>query len=110
MSTATKSRPRGKPQRSLRLGAPVNGVRALLLVVRGKRCGYYVSELPCGIGGRAFRLEPFASEMVEGSDRPCSYDVRVAGRDSSCECMGWLRWGHCKHVDSLATLAEGGAL
>ena len=30
------------------------------------------------------------------------YDVRQAwGGACECECLGWLRWGHCRHVTAL---------
>lgn len=30
-----------------------------------------------------------------------SYDVCLDGH-GSCECLGYLRWGHCKHLSGLA--------
>ena len=29
------------------------------------------------------------------------YDVRLAAHGPECDCRGFLRWGHCKHVKTL---------
>jgi hypothetical protein len=60
---------------------------------------YALSELAAELepGQRGFRL---VGPSVERT-----YDVLLdpLGRHT-CECLGFLRWGHCKHVDSLAAL------
>ena len=39
------------------------------------------------------------------------YDVRLNGpQDHSCECLGFLRWGHCKHLETLSDLIAQGKL
>jgi hypothetical protein len=44
-------------------------------------------------------------------DGPESYDVNLSPDGKHrCECLGFLRWGHCKHVNGLAVLVEGGKL
>ncbi len=53
--------------------------------------------------GVAFRLVKVLS--------PCDrYDVLLDGERSSCECKGFLRWGHCKYVDGLQALRKAGKL
>jgi hypothetical protein len=57
--------------------------------------------------GRAFRLVKVAG----GSDRETTnYDVLIDphGHDS-CECRGFLRHGHCKHVDAIRSMIAEGA-
>ncbi len=58
---------------------------------------YTLRELPCEIGGRGFAVHRLGMGTV--------YHVRV-GRpdDSTCECLGFLRWGRCKHVAGLGAL------
>jgi hypothetical protein len=38
------------------------------------------------------------------------YHVCLHGRQSSCECLGFLHTGHCKHVDGLNALAAAGKI
>lgn len=58
---------------------------------------------------RCFRLHKSRLEAVEGE--PSNYDVRIdvdptdpEHPSHSCECMGFLRWNHCKHTDALAAI------
>ncbi len=40
-----------------------------------------------------------------------TYDVSVIDGQLSCECLGWLRWGKCKHahfVEALGLLRKDG--
>jgi hypothetical protein len=53
--------------------------------------------------GTAFRLV----KLLGPHDR---YDVLLDGRQSSCECKGFLRHGHCKHAAGLGKLVELGRL
>jgi hypothetical protein len=57
---------------------------------------YQVSPLPIdpSIGRKAFR---FAKQT---GDR-ATYDVRFTEHGGECECLGFLRHGHCKHVATL---------
>lgn len=58
---------------------------------------YAFKEVPCEIGGRAFALHRLGLGEL--------YHVRI-GRptDCSCECLGFLRHGQCKHLQALAAL------
>jgi hypothetical protein len=51
------------------------------------------------VGSRAFR---FAKQT---GDR-ATYDVRADGEGLHCECLGFLRWGHCKHCQTLQAAAR----
>ena len=94
---------RAKPARSIRLvrapGAGAASVGVLQITV-GKQSQFYAFvEIRCEIGGRGFHIH----RLGLGD----AYDVRV-GRpaDCSCECMGWLRHAHCKHVHGLRALLK----
>jgi hypothetical protein len=63
---------------------------------------YTVLELPCEIGGRGFEVSNLSNLEI--------YHVHVHGRDRSCDCVGHLRHGHCKHADGLARLVALGKL
>src|SRR5262245_27925329 len=114
MSETTRTpapRQRRKPARSLRLyGQAGDELRVLQIREGDKLSHFYVREIPAACA-RGFRLERYLSEQV--ADRPNSYDVLIAPRQSDdlCECPGHLRWGHrtvCRHRAALrALMAEG---
>jgi hypothetical protein len=87
---------RPKPERTCRLGNPVNGVYPLLLTVgtgpKAKRFGYYVHPLPS-------RGRPAA--QLRCPARWTALLLRVPGLPAA--------WA-LKHLEALAALAEGGAL
>ncbi len=68
---------------------------------------YSVAELECDLDGRAFRF----SKLTAGTDPAAeSYEVFVCrnGQDALCGCRGFLRHGHCKHIDTAAALLANG--
>jgi len=81
--------------------------------------GYYVEDLAhdLGDGMRCFKLTKYRTQQTP--DEPAEYDVAIdlqADGDrgqTSCECLGWLRWSHrtaCKHVSSLLALIRAGRI
>ncbi len=102
-TAAPKQRkPRPKPQRfvGLLIRPGKNQTGVLRLTVGGKAQDYFLTPLPSDFG-RGFRLVKVGIDVPFGE---CEYAVNVNGTESSCECKGHLRHGHCKHVDSLAAL------
>jgi hypothetical protein len=101
---------RKKPARTVFLNARVG---CLLLTIgegaKAKGYGYWIDLLQHDLGAsvRCRRLTKFATQQKPGE--PDHYDV-VVGPTPSCECRGWLRWGHCKHLESLTALADAGRL
>jgi hypothetical protein len=71
--------------------------------VGGEHFGYWISELPTAIPGRAFHLTRFGHT---GDDADGDYRVLVGSNpaDTSCECKGWAYRGRCKHTAGLAAL------
>jgi hypothetical protein len=71
-------------------------------ITRKDRTDYYVfKEIPCAIGGRGFAVHRLGLADL--------YHVRIAGpRQSTCECLGYLRHGRCKHVQGLSALIGHG--
>jgi hypothetical protein len=57
---------------------------------------YTVSPLPCDpdIGSAAFRFHK------QGGD-DAVYDLYLSGYGWQCQCKGFLRHGHCKHVGTV---------
>jgi hypothetical protein len=76
----------------------------VLALTTGKDTVFYRLEALLADAGRGFRLV-----KADRGDGPGEeYDVLLDGRDSSCECKGFLRWGHCKHLESLSALSNSG--
>ncbi len=73
-------------------------------ITKDRRTQYYVfREIRCDIGGRGFAVHRLGLADL--------YHVRVGlERDSTCECLGFLRHGQCKHVQGLAALIGHGLL
>lgn len=53
--------------------------------------------------GRAYSVRKLQMDGGDGT----SYDVLLG---ESCECKGYLKHGHCRHLESLAELAGRGEL
>ncbi len=108
MATATKTRTRKPVARTARISSAINGCFALELTSGKDRCGYWVEPMPSDFG-RAFKLRKF--DTTPGTDEEAqSYDVCLDGIGSDCSCKGFLRHGHCKHVEGLLALAAAGKL
>ncbi len=57
---------------------------------------YAFKEIRCDIGGRGFAMHRLGLANL--------YHVRIDGRDSTCECKGFLSRGQCKHLQGLTAL------
>jgi hypothetical protein len=103
MANHTKPRQRPRPARSIGWALePFGTSPGVLRITVGKEPTDYLLEPLSSDFGRAFRLTKPDGER---------YHVLLAddGRHS-CECKGFLRWNHCKHVEGLAALVEPGRL
>ena len=97
-------------------GACVNfcPCRKWMDVTVGRRgsTGYGIEELPIGheFGGRAFTL----TKTSVGTDHEAEqYSCLISHRGpdaDTCECKGYYRFYHCKHLDSLRALLANGWL
>lgn len=68
-----------------------NGVGVFKITAAGPAQFYALREVRCDIGGRGFAVHRLGMGAL--------YHVRVgAPGDCSCECLGFLRWGRCKHI------------
>jgi hypothetical protein len=101
----SKRAPKPPPTRTIRLARPAaeDGL-AVFCITIGKESTFYTAcEIPCEIGGRGF--------AVHRTGLGTLYHVRVgAPEDCSCECMGHLRYGYCRHVQGLLALLQAGKL
>lgn len=93
------------PPRTIELVRPPDeyGVGVFRITVGTKSQFYAVREIRCEIGGRGFAVHRLGMGTL--------YHVRVGKpADCECECLGWLRWGKCKHVSGLLALVRRGLL
>lgn len=93
------------PARTIRLvrSPAADGVGVFGITADGRMQFYTLHELRCDIGGRGFAVHRLGMGTV--------YHVRVGKPDDcSCECLGFLRWGRCKHVAGLRALIKEGVL
>jgi hypothetical protein len=100
MTTATRTR---KPQPRTAKLMLLGNVQVLALTT-GKDTVFYKLETLLADAGRGFRL--VKAERGNGPEETC--DVHLDGQQSTCECKGFLRWGHCKHLESLTALTVAG--
>jgi|HubBroStandDraft_4_1064222.scaffolds.fasta_scaffold00070_73 hypothetical protein len=99
---------RAKPERTMRLERkPTGTVPGLLNITVGKLSIDYALEYVDTDMGDAYRLTK-VGELAP--DEPRDYHVLLARDGESCECWGFLRWSHCKHVESLQALRGRGDL
>jgi hypothetical protein len=80
----------------------VNGLRCLRIATPTECWIYWLRCIPVDWGTAGFSLG-----KADGSD---TYYVHLDGDNSSCTCWGFLRWQHCKHLETLAALVKGGDL
>jgi hypothetical protein len=113
MTTTTTTRaprqrkPRPKPARFVRLVIKPDGANSLgvvRLTVAGRSADYLLTPLATDYG-KGYRLEKIGLE-ANGE----AYHVNLGADGGTCECKGFLRWGHCKHTEGLAALIAAGRL
>jgi hypothetical protein len=90
--------------RTIRLVRPPTLDEPGVLCIVDKKPAFYVfHEIPCEIGGRAFAMHRLGLGNL--------YHVRVGAREEcSCECMGYLSKGRCKHIQGLLALTGHGLI
>ncbi len=110
MSNATTPRkprqPKAKPQRFCRLVTDPDTLETTLVIRQVAASGKETVD--------AYALEDVGSHDGRGFSltKPDGtvYHVEATAAGRSCDCKGFTRWGHCKHCEALAALAEKGRL
>ncbi len=102
MSDAKAAAP---PARTIRLvrSPAADGVGVFSITADRQTHHYTIHEIRCDIGGRGFAVHRLGLGTL--------YHVRV-GRpaDCSCECLGFLYRGKCRHILGLRALVQQGLL
>jgi len=83
---------------------PLPDEPGVLCITDNRKSSFYaIREIPCEIGGRAFAVHRLGLGQL--------YHVRVGvPHDCSCECMGYLSKGRCKHLQGLLALTGHGLI
>jgi len=92
-------------ERSIRLvrSSSDDGVGVFCVTDRKGTTFYTFHEIPCAIGGRGFAVHRLGLGQL--------YHVRIGNEEEcSCECLGFLAHGRCKHVLGLLALTHHGKL
>lgn len=115
--TATADAPRRaarKPKsRTIALLAYLSDVQGGIFRVTedGKPETYFFKREPSDFG-TAFTVEKYALPTAAAPGGIVkTYHVNLNGEESSCECLGHLKWSHktvCRHVGGLAKLIADG--
>jgi hypothetical protein len=105
MAPATRARRKTvKQERTAKLA--LIGDTSILWITAGREVTAYRLQDIGADRGRGFRLE----KADKGDGETACYDVNLDGQFSSCECKGFLRHNHCKHLESLTALQNAGKL
>lgn len=94
------------------------GTATVLWLTSGKlTTAYRLTTLDHGFGEAAYRLQKADQGAGPGEvynvfrDGPLDvYDVLLDGARSSCECLGFIKHAHCKHVEGLEALHANGKI
>lgn len=115
MTSTTKQAPKSRkqPERHLRISKPVNGNYALAMTIgegeKAKRFCYFLEPIAADFG-LGFRFEKFIQDQVEGEPSEYAVNIDLQHGHHSCECRGFQRWHHCKHVEALVSLIRCGKI
>jgi hypothetical protein len=90
--------------RSVRVFTGTDEVPTILeITVGGNTTDYHTRRVPSDFG-QAFELRRDTPED------PAVYHVLFMEDGYQCECLGFLRWGRCKHPDAVVKLVQLGKL
>jgi len=106
MSTATRSRQARQQLRTVRLSVPPSADNpfSIVTITQGHDVDDYIVRPVASDWGDGFQVERIFDPEQK------VYHVHLDRQGQTCDCKGFLRWGHCKHASALATLRQHGKL
>jgi hypothetical protein len=107
MCSSTNGAPRRKVQRTVKVvqpATPTNSCVGIMITEGRKQDSYLVMPIPADFG------LGFVVEKITREAEKTLYYVLLEHEGSSCDCHGFLRWGHCRHVEVLPVLMAHGHL
>lgn len=102
-----RSKSRKQITRTVRLDLPVSRCsQGVVTVIAGKhRATYFLTRLDAEFG-QGWQLEKIGSKR----DKKYAVNLAESASHSTCECLGFLRHGSCRHVNALLALRQAGKL
>lgn len=79
----------------------------VLQITEGSKIDLYAVERMLEVEGHAYRVVKYTEQGERQGD---GYDVLIAGERSLCDCLGFGRFGYCRHVQGLTTLIAKGRI
>jgi hypothetical protein len=95
-------KPRPKPARSLSIVHQEAETLIVGITVGKTFAHYFITPLASDFG-TAFTVE---KQSEAGTETTETYSVNVNGTEQMCDCRGFGRHSHCKHVDAVRKLQE----
>jgi hypothetical protein len=81
-----------------------NAFFVITITENKRRDDYRVEPIPSDFG-RAFSVEKLGSQAQAEP-----YHVNLADQGHTCCCLGFNRYGYCRHVSALIALCDAGKL
>jgi hypothetical protein len=102
---ARQRKARTKPARHIGVAVRPSEVNPFFVVriIEGKKADFYAVRPIPSDWGTAYTMAKLPEEQAP-------YHVCLAGADSTCDCKGHSRHGHCRHVEGLTALTNAGRL
>jgi hypothetical protein len=114
MATVTKApkarKPAPKPERRVRLIGADDNPMLVEMTIGKESFAYFVKKIHADFGmGFEFRKIE-VNGMSENSDETYHVHYDPARRSSTCDCLGGLHHGHCKHQEAIVALINSGKI
>lgn len=101
-----------KPVRTLRHQCEGNRHVLTIMVPKSRKTvvtRYTLERLTTDFG-EGFRLAKLPDEPLTERQDAANYDVLLSADGNACDCRGYTRWKHCKHLEAVLKLRELGRI